>query len=230
VQKQLQVVRGINGNSPELLSALDNGTALTSGTLEIFLPGTSQVVLTYALTNAHVTLFADHTGGTDAASPTETIMIAVQTITQTAGSNAPTLSPADIAGYVTLPGGTPLPISSHDWSAARGVDPATGFVTGAPQVKTFSFTRALDLSAPTVRDAITNNAQLSPVTVELRQPGASAGYATYELLQAHVSSFTDSADGAAGHGPTQTVLLSFNQLTLTSGSSSYCLNFSSAAC
>ena len=175
--------------------------------------------------------YADHTDGADAASPTETVSLIYQSIAEatSAAVAAPTAPAGDVTGFITVPGQTPVPIVTHDWSVSVPFDPASGLVSGKASAKDFVFTDVLGSTAPVMRAALSSNTVWSSVTVELRQPGAASGYATYLLASAIVSSVVDSGDGSSGGSPMEEVHLAYHQLQLSSGGQSSCV-FSLITC
>jgi type VI protein secretion system component Hcp len=222
----LKVVRRIDQDSPLLLKALNEGTALSSGVrFEAFLPGSGYV--RYDLSGPYIASLTDHTNGAEAGSPTESVTISYQSVSETAANGSATSSA--VVGYVTLPGRSAIPITAHEFGAAKAFDPATGVPAAATQLNRFVFTRPLDTLAPTVKQAVVNGTTWSSVTVDLQDPGASSPYATYVLTNATPVAVTDSAEGEAGGIAHETVELTFTRITHstqgTGYSESYCIDW-----
>jgi type VI protein secretion system component Hcp len=223
----LKVVRRIDQDSPRLLEALNEGTTLSSGVrFEAFLPGTGYV--RYDLSSPSIVSLTDHTNSADAASPTETVAISYQSVSESAANGSATASSA-VVGYVTLPGGSAIPITAHDFSAAKAIDLTTG-VAGPTQLNPFVFTRPLDALARTMEQAVANGTTWSSVTIGLQDPGASSPYATYVLTNATARAVTDFAAGEAGGIPHETVEMAYDGIKHstqgTGYSQSYCINWS----
>jgi type VI protein secretion system component Hcp len=220
-RKPLQIVRGIDGTSVELMQAGLSAQTIVSAKLEVFTPGTSQVFMTYNLATILIAEYHDESLGNSPANPVEKLTINYASITETAGTSAPSTPSGQLDGYVSIPGQNLIPITSDDWSFVLPVT-ANGQLVGSPQARNFVFTRTLDLNVPTVASAGLANTVWATVTVSLWMPGATAAYATYTLSSATITSLTDSADGSAGGTPFEEVQLQFSKIQLDSQGNSYC--------
>ncbi|TMC31373.1 MAG: hypothetical protein E6J32_03420 [Chloroflexi bacterium] len=225
----VEVVRSINGLSPKIMDLAATTQSLGSVFVGLYIPGTTLQYLTYELAGAAIVSYSQRTQGSDVA--LETIAFIYQSMTEVwfPSNGQPSAPLAAVSGDFIFPGQSSRTIVGNSWSFTIPRDQATGQSTGKTEFKFLNLTHTVDSLSPSILQDAINHSALGTVTVDIDQPGGNSN-STITLSNAVVVGVSDTADGAAGSLPLETIQLAFSKIEVVTSTNTFCASATTTPC